>query len=654
MFVNEQGLCLADFSPQVLKTTDNFQAVLAAMNETCCEQALPEHFLMALLRFKDSRLARRVAVKVDPGVLASAAAGTVKSSATVVHKQFQPQTLSAAAVGMFRRLGELCDASGDAPEAQEAMLSAAVLESCSPRLAKLLVYSDLDAAAMAKELAAAKHETLKVFAADGAVIEGAMDRGAMKALNCMVSEGQSLGLDVLSTPLLLLALVGDNGGMAGLALRSQQVSPKEVQEAVLLRLRALGVPHRLTQMKLERACMQQTLQEVLQTAGSLAQDDSRPQVGQTQLLAALLDKDPVIAGGMLREHKVDLGQLADFLRRDQSLPATEVSPEEKPLTVEEIVEGLKSKIVGQDHVIEAIQPLLKRLRYNYTRPNKPMGVYLFLGPSGTGKTETAKALARFVYGADDQMVFLEMGQFGSEHDKSIFIGAPPGYVGFGEGQLTNGLRDHPQAVILFDEVEKAHKSVFDVLLRFLDEGVIMDPAGPLRDGRKCLIVLTSNLMLDGAVDLRWEDADASAPGAAPTLKQVYSMDTHTRQATIRNALSKIAFFRPEFVNRVEEIILFKNLSENDFLGIAQRELAAEVTRFGREKEKTVELASGLVEAISQRAMMRSREGARAVGKVVSTDVVAPLIDFFTTGDNERFGKVKIEILDGRTVVTGQQ
>lgn len=118
--------------------------------------------------------------------------------------------------------------------------------------------------------------------------------------------------------------------------------------------------------------------------------------------------------------------------------------------------------------------------------------FSLLGPTGTGKTQLGKELARYVYGSEDEMLFFEMGTFNTKESMNNFIGSPPGYVGYGEGKLTNGLRDHPECVVLFDEIEKADISVFDALLRFADEGKISDPAGPVRDGRRCIIVLTSN------------------------------------------------------------------------------------------------------------------------------------------------------------------
>jgi len=632
MFLSDRGLECGRFAPEVQAVLPGFQAVLDAANEMRNPQLLPDHFLVALLRANGSCLAKDCAVLgLPPAALASAIGTAIAGTTVTAHKEPTRDLIAPETETALRDLEAFYGSADVPPGRQEALLSAKMLRNCTPRTLHAFGYGGVNVPALIE-----KYEKmvlppdLKAFAEDGSLLAPSFDRIALRILRRVESEGRSLGLDSVGTPLLLLALVGHQDGLTDRALRSQQASPRVLYEALVLRLQALGRKGQLSELKLVRSQVQEAAQRVLEAAARDAMEHDSPLIGEAHLLRALVEGDPMLCGGTLRENRVKPDELMAYALRNH----TAAEPEEKAkLSVAEVVRGLRERIVGQDHVAEAIEPLLKRLEFNYGLRNKPVGVFLFLGPSGTGKTETAKTLAKFVYGSEDQIVFLEMGQFGSEYDKSIFVGAPPGYKGFGEGQLTNGLRDKPESVILFDEVEKAHKTVFDVLLRFLDEGVIMDPAGPVRDGRKCLLILTSNIQLKDACDLRWEAEPEERRGDGPhvpTLKELYALDGHSRQAVIRKALGRIEFFRPEFVNRVEEIVLFKELTLEDFAVIARRQVAAEAARMEAEKDRRVTVDQEVVDFIGARAFTRRDEGARAVGKVVSSDLVAPLIDFFVS------------------------
>jgi ATP-dependent Clp protease ATP-binding subunit ClpC len=240
-----------------------------------------------------------------------------------------------------------------------------------------------------------------------------------------------------------------------------------------------------------------------------------------------------------------------------------------------------------------------------------VGVFLFCGQSGSGKTEMAKELARALFASEEQLLFLEMGQFNTPESMSIFVGAPPGYVGYGEGKLTNGLRDKPNAVVLFDEVEKAHSRVLDALLRFLDEGRISDPAGPVRDGSQCLVVLTSNVGADELGGL-WQNLEQHP-------------NRHTLiQQKLRDEFKK-RNFRVEFLNRVDEIILFRNLDRNAYVEIARRRLREDLSRLHKENGIEVEADPSIAEEIGAQCA-RIGEGARAVNRLVHSMVITPVID----------------------------
>jgi ATP-dependent Clp protease ATP-binding subunit ClpB len=210
--------------------------------------------------------------------------------------------------------------------------------------------------------------------------------------------------------------------------------------------------------------------------------------------------------------------------------------------------------VGQEDALRAVANAVRRARAGLQDPNRPIGSFLFLGPTGVGKTELTKALASFLFDDDRAMVRIDMSEFMEKHAVSRLIGAPPGYVGYDEGGvLTEAVRRRPYQVILFDEVEKAHEDVFNVLLQVLDDGRLTDGQGRTVDFRNTIIVLTSNLGSDVLA--------AQPDGEIPALAQ----------AQVMKAVRE--HFRPEFLNRLDEIVLFRRLQRSDMATIVDIQLA---------------------------------------------------------------------------------
>jgi ATP-dependent Clp protease ATP-binding subunit ClpB len=270
-----------------------------------------------------------------------------------------------------------------------------------------------------------------------------------------------------------------------------------------------------------------------------------------ELERKLKEVESAEAGRMLEE-AVTEEHIAAVVSRWTGIPVDKMlsGEREKLLNMEQ---NLRRRVVGQDEAIIAVSNAIRRARAGLQDPNRPLGSFLFLGPTGVGKTELTRALAEFLFDDESAMVRIDMSEYMEKHSVARLIGAPPGYVGYDEGgSLTEAVRRRPYQVILFDEVEKAHPDVLNVLLQVLDDGRLTDGQGRTVDFRNTLIVLTSNL---------GSEALASLPEGA---------DVERARAAVMEAVN--AKFRPEFINRLDEILLFRRLSRDDMKGIVEIQL----------------------------------------------------------------------------------
>ena len=271
---------------------------------------------------------------------------------------------------------------------------------------------------------------------------------------------------------------------------------------------------------------------------------------------------------------------------------------------------LRKRVIGQDEALRAVANAVRRARAGLQDPNRPIGSFLFLGPTGVGKTELTKTLAAFLFDDDRAMVRIDMSEFMEKHSVSRLIGAPPGYVGYDEGGvLTEAVRRRPYQVILFDEVEKAHEDVFNILLQVLDDGRLTDGQGRTVDFKNTIIVLTSNL---GSEIL------AAQPEGEPT-------------TMVQGQVMRIvrAHFRPEFLNRLDEIILFRRLKRADMAAIVSIQLE-HLRKLLADRKIGLELDRSALEWLANEGY-DSTYGARPLKRVIQRGLQNPLAQMILEG-----------------------
>jgi ATP-dependent Clp protease ATP-binding subunit ClpC len=246
-------------------------------------------------------------------------------------------------------------------------------------------------------------------------------------------------------------------------------------------------------------------------------------------------------------------EIADIVSMWTGIPVTALTEEETEKLLR--MEGsLHQRVIGQDEAVSAVSRAIRRTRAGLKSPQRPGGSFIFLGPSGVGKTELAKALAEFLFGSEDALISLDMSEYMEKHTVSRLVGSPPGYVGFEEGgQLTERVRRKPYSVILFDEIEKAHPDVFNVLLQILEEGRLTDAQGRKVDFKNTIVIMTSNV---GARDIT---KGKTALGFSQAAGSAMTHDTIKDRVT--GELKKL--FRPELLNRVDEVIVFHELTSDE-------------------------------------------------------------------------------------------
>jgi ATP-dependent Clp protease ATP-binding subunit ClpB len=327
------------------------------------------------------------------------------------------------------------------------------------------------------------------------------------------------------------------------------------------------------------------------------------------------------------KEEVDADDIAEVVARWTGIPVSRLLEGETEKLVH-MEERLHERVVGQDVAIEAVATALRRSRAGLQDPNRPIGSFLFLGPTGVGKTELARALAEFMFDSQDAMIRIDMSEYMEKHSVSRLVGAPPGYVGYEEGgQLTEAVRRRPYAVVLLDEIEKAHSDVFNTLLQVMDDGRLTDGQGRTVDFKNTVLIMTSNIPVAADADAG-EDGDPHAAASA--------------DARLRSEL--LEYFKPEFINRLDDIVRFKSLTREQISEIVELQVDLVIARVA-ERGVHVTLSDDAKQLLGDMGYDPTY-GARPLRRVIQKQLTDRLALALLEGEIREGDEVTVDAADG--------
>lgn len=379
-------------------------------------------------------------------------------------------------------------------------------------------------------------------------------------------------------------------------------------------------------LELEIQALSDDLENLLEAGGI---DEAAELLKKQRKLEAKLDK--------MKQNKnaknvvVDAENIADVVSVWTKIPVNKLTEQESK-RLERLEEELHKRVVGQNEAVDAVAKAIKRSRVGLKDPKRPVGSFLFLGPTGVGKTELSKALAEAVFGSEDALIRVDMSEYMEKHSVSKLIGSPPGYVGFEEGgQLSEKVRSNPYSVILFDEIEKAHSDVFNILLQVLDDGHITDSQGRKVDFKNTIIIMTSNTGAQRIIDPK-------------KLGFVTASNADTEHEDMKkNVMDEVKQnFKPEFLNRIDDIIVFRALTEDDVRNISNLLLKELKQRVASQMEIQLKFGDAVKKLIFEKGYDK-KYGARPLKRAIQTNIEDELAEVVLKGEIKRGDTVQVTV-----------
>uniref|UniRef100_UPI003FEF29E7 ATP-dependent Clp protease ATP-binding subunit n=1 Tax=Coprococcus sp. TaxID=2049024 RepID=UPI003FEF29E7 len=379
-------------------------------------------------------------------------------------------------------------------------------------------------------------------------------------------------------------------------------------------------------LELEIQALSDDLENLLEAGGI---DEAAELLKKQRKLEAKLDK--------MKQNKnaknvvVDAEDIADVVSVWTKIPVNKLTEQESK-RLERLEEELHKRVVGQNEAVDAVAKAIKRSRVGLKDPKRPVGSFLFLGPTGVGKTELSKALAEAVFDSEDALIRVDMSEYMEKHSVSKLIGSPPGYVGFEEGgQLSEKVRSNPYSVILFDEIEKAHSDVFNILLQVLDDGHITDSQGRKVDFKNTIIIMTSNTGAQRIIDPK-------------KLGFVTASNADTEHEDMKkNVMDEVKQnFKPEFLNRIDDIIVFRALTEDDVRNISNLLLKELKQRVASQMEIQLKFGDAVKKLIFEKGYDK-KYGARPLKRAIQTNIEDELAEAVLKGEIKRGDTVQVTV-----------
>ncbi len=406
-----------------------------------------------------------------------------------------------------------------------------------------------------------------------------------------------------------------------------------------------------SRVRIRRAATPPSLKEAMKGLESLRREkDQAIAAQQYEYAAELRDRevklqDKIREMGEWEEGEAGIAtpvvtdeDVAEVVSMWTGIPVARIASEESARLLR-MEEALRSRIIGQDEAIETIARAVRRARAGLKDPRRPIGVFLFCGPTGVGKTELARALAEFMFGSQDNMIKLDMSEFSEKHTVSRLVGAPPGYVGYDDGgQLTDTVRRKSYCLILLDEIEKAHPEVFNLLLQIFDEGRLTDAKGRKVDFRNTIIIMTSNV----GSDLIKKD---SALGFATTTDEVKTHEERYQRMKDKVLTELKNVFKPEFLNRIDSTVVFRSLTKEDIRKIVDNELK-KVERTLNQKGVRMEVTDAGKDWLGEKGY-DPVFGARPLRRVIQDNIEDRLSEMLLSGQFAAGDTIRIDAVDGQ-------